>query len=71
MTSPRANEPAYPTDTGSCDHFEGLTIREQFAAMAMQGLLASGRNDAHADYGWLADNAYAVADAMLAKGGTP
>ena len=40
----------------------GMTLRDYFAAKAMQGLLTSG------DYTWshAADDAYSMADAMLA-----
>lgn len=35
----RANEPVHPAQTVTLDH-TGLTIREHFAGLAMQGLLA-------------------------------
>lgn len=40
----------------------GMTLRDYFAAKAMQGLLAS---DVYAPKDKFAENAYAMADAML------
>jgi hypothetical protein len=34
------NEPAYPVSDASCCQYGGLTKRELFAAMAMQGMRA-------------------------------
>jgi hypothetical protein len=56
-----SNQPAYP----HCDFGDiGVTKREYFAAMAMQGLLA---NPAYADYSTesKASSAVACADALL------
>ena len=39
---------------------EGMTLRDYFAAKAMQGILFEGLNEAET-----AENAYAIADAML------
>lgn len=36
----KANDPAFPQDMASHGSFPGLTKREYFAAMAMQGLAA-------------------------------
>ena len=44
----------------------GLTIRDYFAAAAMQGLLSnSAMVDTGDNYTWIAKHAYAQADAML------
>ena len=43
-------------------HFTGMTLRDYFAAKAMQGLLAS---DVYAPRDKFAENAYAMADAMM------
>ena len=67
--------PAFPTgnerQTGSNSyHYEGMTLRDYFAAHALQGGLAHNRPAAEMA-GW-AKWAYQVADAMLAardKGG--
>ena len=42
--------------------FDGMTLRDYFAAKAMQGLLAS---DVYAPKDKFAENAYAMADAMM------
>ena len=49
--------PAFPTNL-----YNGMTLRDYFAAKAMQGLLAS---DVYAPKDKFAENAYAMADAML------
>lgn len=71
---PTGNEPAFPIRGGLHEHqFIGMSLRDYFAAKAMQGfvssypegLLTSGFAD-------IADDAYDMADAMLkarAKGG--
>jgi hypothetical protein len=41
--------------------------RRLFAAMAMQGLLASGHNEIHRDYGWAASRSVEMADALIAE----
>ena len=60
MTNP--NDPTFPEHEGDCN---GLTKREHFAAMAMQGLLAcplvTGNNEQIAKY------ARAAADALIAE----
>jgi hypothetical protein len=43
---------------------EGLTLRDYFAAAAMQGIMASGSGAMVRDHAALA---YALADAMLAE----
>ena len=64
--------PAFPvfpeTGGGHASAFQGMTLRDYFAAKAMQGLITSR----HTDYenGWyneerLANSAYNMADAML------
>ena len=60
------NEPAFPvfpeTGAGHASAFQGMTLRDYFAAKAMQGLLAS---DVYAPKDKFAENAYAMADAMM------
>lgn len=67
-----ANKPAFPfivQDISKCQaHDGGLTKRELFAAMAMQGMLASESD--HFNYGHIAKLAEAAvlrADALLAE----
>lgn len=72
-----SNQPAIPCDEYDLQaghwegryevqkQFRGLTKRELFAAMAMQGLLACPEEGLDADY--MARNAVTCADAMLAE----
>ena len=61
------NPPAFPLEShwvGELSHLNGMTLRDYFAAKAMQGICASGpslewSNDR------LAAEAYTLADAML------
>jgi hypothetical protein len=65
--------PAFPTDSESqvalnVMHWEGMSLRDWFAGMAMQGELA---NQTYPDGEWvkfnrLASISYEIADAMLA-----
>jgi len=52
--------PAYPTD-GGCGSF-GMSLRDHFAGLAMQGMIACGEEYDNAELGRFA---YDVADAML------
>ncbi len=60
--------PAFPAaHFDLADHEHGMSLRDYFAAKAMQGLLAAGRD---AQYGCddmerLAASSYSIADAML------
>lgn len=68
----RATDPAFPVleqgvsgQTIMC--YEGMTIREYFAAKAIQGLTASiGQHDV-TDAGELAHDAVRIADALIAE----
>lgn len=55
----KANETAFPVPPV----LYGMTMREWFAGMAMQGLLADGCHDPKS----VAQKAFEVADAMLAE----
>lgn len=44
---------------------EGMTLRDYFAAKAMQGLFASGHYEGLTNLVFLSSDAYSVADAML------
>ena len=57
--------PAFPVPfkwTPDLKQYNGMTLRDYFAAKAMQGLLAS---DVYAPRDKFAENAYAMADAMM------
>ena len=60
MSNTNTGGPAFPTDTATVEY--GMTLRDYFAAKAMQGFISRGGNyDAEFD----ADRAYVFADAML------
>lgn len=67
MTKP--NDPAfsraafYHPDGGYIPAQEGMTIREYFAAMALQGLLSTD-ND-HSPHNWYAEKSVELADALI------
>ena len=73
--------PAFPCEVADVDEvgeyrkpFEGMTLRDYFAAKAMQGLMASSAEHNHADeliFKAVAMASYKQADAMLEarKGG--
>lgn len=59
--------PAFPVGTA----FQGMTLRDYFAAKAMQGLLANPKlaneilKHGGDQSGWIEDSAWAFADEML------
>ena len=58
--------PAFPSPTDGMLDNEGMTLRDYFAAKAMQGLLAQSLGTAlGSPVEAAADYAYAMADAML------
>ena len=74
MTNHQLNEPAFPIRGGLHEHqFVGASLRDYFAAKAMQGFVSSYPNVyVKYDFEDRADDAYDRADAMLkarAKGG--
>ena len=63
---PAFARPASSIDRESFRAQTGATMRDYFAAAAMQGLLASGDGDTLSAEA-VARNAYTIADAMLAR----
>lgn len=64
----RTGGPAYPStvqllDRGSASSFLGTTLRDYFAARAMQGLVANPETDGGREA--IANWSYRMADAML------
>jgi hypothetical protein len=58
--------PAFPTGTGVTPHNTGMTLRDYFAAAALQGLIAGLADDDSFDWDrHLEEIAYMVADDML------
>jgi hypothetical protein len=61
--------PAFPAweqdEYGSKFFNEGITLRDYFAAKALQGLLANQNLNAYCEDAKIAKSAYIIADAML------
>ena len=62
--------PAFPRPHSEPPHYaqEGMTLRDYFAAKAMQGMLANPKLQEQilkVGQSWIEESAYAVADAML------
>jgi hypothetical protein len=60
--------PAFPfwCDSNGMANFQGMTLRDYFAAMAMQAYLRWPEASTHGE-ALIADCAYGMADAMLAE----
>jgi hypothetical protein len=65
MNNTNTGGPAFPTGTGVTPYNPGMTLRDYFAAKAMQGMMADGQVLKLVEDGDLAGAAYALADAML------
>jgi len=74
MSNTNTGGPAFPQVeldqvTGNpCDQHSGMTLRDYFAAKAMQGLITSAslnRTESWYDEERVAESAYKMADAML------
>ena len=64
MSDINTGGPAFPFGTA----FAGMTLRDYFAAKAMQGMLANPKLQKQiltAGQSWIEESAWAVADAML------
>ena len=66
------NEPAFPVAGHTCQSgFPGMTLRDYFAAAALQGECAAqgsedfGITSSDEQFSWAAQRAYKFADAML------
>jgi hypothetical protein len=63
------NEPAFPRPSTAANlPQDGMTLRDYFAAKAMQGMLANPKLEKQillAGKSWIEESAWAVADAML------
>ena len=59
------NEPAFPTGTGVTPYKSGMTLRDYFAAKAMQPINSQAIDYAKAEASDMARKAYMIADAML------
>jgi len=59
------NPPAFPLTShwhNELNHYNGMTLRDYFAAKAMQGMMAEV-HDPNCEY--IAETAYKMADAMM------
>jgi hypothetical protein len=64
--------PAFPTTKANYDNYlgdVGMTLRDYFAAKAMQAEMTDGIHES--DFAWTAARAYKMADAMLAERNKP
>ena len=57
------NDPAFPVDYGILH--KGMSLRDYFAAKALEGICASQQTKMFADQNHLAKGAYLLADAMM------
>ena len=58
--------PAFPTEhTDTSGLYDGMTLRDYFAAKAMLGILTAPHRKVKAGHGEVASYAYSLADAML------
>ncbi len=69
MSTDKGNRPAFPNHKDTSEWREGITIRDYFAAKAMQGLMTMEDKGTHKSmedcYSKIAELSYGVADAML------
>ena len=67
MSKKETGGPAFPTPAHNLSN-DGMTLRDYFAAKAMQGMLANPKLQKQiltAGQSWIEESAWAVADAML------
>jgi hypothetical protein len=61
----KMNEPAFPTGTGVTPYKSGMTLRDYFAAKAMQAIIARADNRFTTTVEFVGGKSYQYADAML------
>jgi hypothetical protein len=59
------NRPAFPGTPATPEWREGMTLRDYFAAKAMQGLVNTFKGDVSSSYDIIAIVSYKMADEML------
>lgn len=64
-TKPNDGGPAFPVQDAEKWQGHGMTLRDYFAAKAMQGMCSGGRWPDGYDRPEIAERAYLMADAML------
>jgi len=62
-----ATEPAFPIDLGIAKAY-GLTKREWFAGMALQGMMSNHIPESQTEKWYMATHSFAMADAVLKEG---
>lgn len=65
MTVKPINEPAFPVTSEIIGHWSGMTLRDYFAAQAMQGMCSTPQWPMSKEMIEIAKRAYFQADAML------
>ena len=62
----RDDQPAFPNvETAHCDPYSGMTLRDYFAAKALQAIAIETLKDSQGNLHLLAKNAYHIANAMM------
>ena len=59
------NPPAFPTGTGVTPYNSGMTLRDYFAAKAIEGATVSAASNVRFNHALIAEEAYLLANAML------
>ena len=65
MSNTNTGGPAFPVGSGDMRDPTGMTLRDYFAAKAMQGMVNYGPWSDNQDRMQIAERAYKMADAML------
>jgi len=63
-----SNQPAFPCHPDTPPEYDGMTLRDYFAAKAMQGLVTISSDEggcAHCNNKFIAPLAYQIADEMM------
>lgn len=67
MSNIQNGGPAFPDSDGQTNYTGGMTLRDYFAARAMQTMIDNYLEYGYDGYADLANDAYTIADAMLAE----
>ena len=69
MSKDKTGGSAFPTVGSQYSHEEGMTLRDYFAAKAMQGIISGSHENGEVHYmeEITAESAYKMADAMLVE----
>lgn len=64
MENKPKNPTAFPSETVN-ENYSGMTLRDYFAAKAMEGLISAFKGDVSAEFDIISIVSYKMADAML------